>query len=162
MPAICPSKRVITRRNNARFFQVTILANMHDSAMGPVLVIGASGKVGSALVKLLERQGIGVRAATRTPTAHYPSTAVTRWVRLDFDRPETFDPALDGVTTVFMMARPGDERPEATAVSLITAMRQNGVKRVVNLTAMGCEMRPDFGLRRVELALEASGLAATP
>jgi uncharacterized protein YbjT (DUF2867 family) len=40
-------------------------------------------------------------------------------------------------------------------------MKQSGVTRVVNLTAMGCEARPDFGLRRVELALEDSGMEFT-
>jgi uncharacterized protein YbjT (DUF2867 family) len=85
----------------------------------------------------------------------------TSWVHFDLERPETFGEAIQGVSTVFLMARPGDEHPERTAIPLMAATKQAGVKRVINLTAMGCEVRPDFGLRRVELALEASGMAWT-
>jgi uncharacterized protein YbjT (DUF2867 family) len=59
------------------------------------------------------------------------------------------------------MARPGDEHPEHTSVPLIDAMKRAGIEHVVNVTAMGAEQRPDFGLRKVELALEASGLGFT-
>jgi uncharacterized protein YbjT (DUF2867 family) len=43
----------------------------------------------------------------------------------------------------------------------IDAMGAAEVERVVNLTAMGVETEPEFGLRRVELLLESSGLAWT-
>ncbi len=131
---------------------------MDNTQAGSVLVVGASGKVGSAVVSLLEQQGIAIRAASRTPQAKDSKALNTQWVCLDLDRPESFDAALEGVTIVFLMARPGDEHPESTAIPLLAAMKRSGVKRVVNLTAMGCEMRSDFGLRRVELALEGSGM----
>ncbi len=134
---------------------------MNNMQVGSVLVVGASGKVGSALVDLLEPQGVAVRAASRTPHGKRAMAPSTQWVRLDLDRPESFDAALEGVATVFLMARPGREHPESTALPLLAAMKRSGVGRVVNLTAMGCEMRPDFGLRRVELALEQSSIAWT-
>lgn len=137
------------------------LWRMCNTVMGAVLVVGASGKVGSALVHFLEQQGALIHAGSRTPQFRTASAPSTRWVHLDLERPETFAPALHGVSAVFMMARPGDERPEATALTFIDAIRRADVKRVVNLTAMGCELRPDFGLRRVELALEASALPWT-
>ncbi len=134
---------------------------MNNTQAGSVLVVGATGKVGSVLVRLLEQQAVAVRAASRTPLAQKTEIPTTQWVHLDLERSESFDDALQGVSTVFMMARPGDEHPESTAIPLMSAMKRSGVTRVVNLTAMGCDKRPDFGLRRVELALETSGMAWT-
>jgi uncharacterized protein YbjT (DUF2867 family) len=44
---------------------------------------------------------------------------------------------------------------------LIDEMKRQGVQHVVNLTAMGTELRPEFTLRKLELHLEASGIAFT-
>jgi uncharacterized protein YbjT (DUF2867 family) len=125
------------------------------------LVVGASGKLGSALLRVLEAKGAPVRAGTRTIEKHNSGATNIAWVHLDLERRETFEPALHGVTRVLLMARPGDEQPQRTSVPLIEAMKRAGVEHVVNVTAMGTNLRPDFGLRKVELALEASGLGFT-
>jgi uncharacterized protein YbjT (DUF2867 family) len=132
---------------------------MSDSK--PVLIVGASGKVGGELLRLLEANDVKVRAATRSPEQRHARQDTTEWVTFDLERPETYGPALSGIRSVFLIARPGDDHPETTALPLIASMRQAGVEHVVDLTAMGCEVRPDFGLRKVELALEGSGLAFT-
>ena len=134
---------------------------MGNTKPSPVLVVGASGKIGSELVRLLESNGTLLRASSRNPSSQQARKPTTQWVELDLDKPETFDAALEGVETAFLMARPGDERPEVSAVPLLDAMLRAGVRRVVNLTAMGCELRPGFGLRQVELALENSGMHFT-
>jgi uncharacterized protein YbjT (DUF2867 family) len=126
-----------------------------------ILVLGASGAVGGAVVKeLARRDGVAVRVASRRPS-ELGLDARVEAVRFDLEQQDTFAPALAGIERVFMLARPGDEQPELHALPLIDAMRAQGVKRVVHLSAMGAEKRPDFGLRRVELALDASGLAVT-
>lgn len=117
--------------------------------------------MGAEVVRGLETEGIAVRAASRKPDEQRTGASTTRWVKFDFDDPSSFDSAVSGVDTVFLMARPGDERPEAAAIPLLEVLLSNGVKRIVNLTAMGCEMRPNFGLRKVELAIEGSGLLFT-
>jgi len=134
---------------------------MPSTQFSPVLVVGASGKVGSEVVRLLEARGVTVRAASRTPQARKAQCTTTEWVRLDLEQPSSFETVLQGIQTVLLMARPGDERPQETALPLLEAMERAGVTRVVNLTAMGCDMRPDFGLRKVELALESSGMGYT-
>lgn len=158
---IAPGMRISNATKDASIKGRTILSTMNNTQAGSVLVVGATGKVGSVLVRLLEQQAVAVRAASRTPLAQMTEIPTTQWIHLDLERSESFDDALQGVSTVFMMARPGDEHPENTAIPLMSAMKRSGVKRVINLTAMGCEMRPDFGLRRVELALEGSGMAWT-
>ena len=129
--------------------------------MAKVLVLGATGRVGTAALAELARRGIGARAASRDPAAAQQRVAAEEVVRFDLERPETFDAALAGIERVLLMARPGDEQADRIALPLIARMQAAGVRHVVNLTAMGTERRPDFALRRVELALEASSMACT-
>lgn len=127
-----------------------------------VLVIGATGSVGSKLVAQLVRKGELVRAATRTPAdALQHSNSAVEFVGFDFERPETFAAALDGVDRVFLIARPGDDHADRVALPLIDEMKRQGVRQVVNLSAMGVETRDDMALRKVERYLEASGIGFT-
>ena len=121
--------------------------------MTHALVLGASGLVGGHVVQGLVARGCAVRCAGRRPREG--------WVRFDLTDPATFGPALAGVDRVFLVARPGDDAPQVVAAPLIEAMARAGVAHVVNLSAMGAELRPEFGLRKVELLLEASGMAFT-
>jgi uncharacterized protein YbjT (DUF2867 family) len=57
------------------------------------------------------------------------------------------------------MARPGDEHADRVALPLIDAMERSAVQHVVDLSAIGVELRPEFALRKVELRLEASAAA---
>ncbi len=69
---------------------------------GRVLVIGATGTVGSQLVTQLGQRGEKVRAATREPAAaRRRSGGTAELVEFDFERPETFARALDGADRVF-------------------------------------------------------------
>jgi uncharacterized protein YbjT (DUF2867 family) len=102
-----------------------------------ILIVGATGRVGTELVKLLTAQGETVRAATRNPpaaAAKPPGPADA--VEFDFDRPETFSPALRGVGRVFLMARPGDNHADTVAMPLVDEAKRAGVRLIVNLTAM--------------------------
>lgn len=127
-----------------------------------ILVIGATGTVGGHLAEELARRGEWVRAATRDPArAARRSGGAVEPVAFDLERPETFAPALAGVGRVFLIARPGDEEADRVAAPLIDEMRRRGVRRVVNLTAIGVEQRDDMALRKVELLVEASGVPFT-
>jgi uncharacterized protein YbjT (DUF2867 family) len=129
---------------------------------GQVLVIGATGTVGSQVVVQLGQRGERARAATREAGATRRRAGGTaEFVEFDFERPETFAPALDGVERVFLIARPGDEQADRVAVPLIDEMKRQGVRHVVNLTAMGVEMLEGMALRKVERYLEGSGIGFT-
>lgn len=127
-----------------------------------ILVLGATGTVGGELVRQLVARNQRVRAGSRDPgRAADLLSAGAEVVELDLERPGTFAPALQGVDRVFLVARPGDEHPEVLACPLIDELRRHPVRHVVNLSALGAERRPDFGLRRVERYLESSGIAST-
>ena len=125
-------------------------------------MIGAAGAVSSELIALLGRSGEKVRTATREPeNARRGSNSAAEFVEFDFERPESFPPSLDSVDRVFLIARSGDEHPDRVATPLIDEMKRQGVRHVVNLSAMGIETRDGIGLRRVELYLENSGIGFT-
>ena len=127
-----------------------------------VLVIGATGKTGQELVKLLTGHGVIVRAATRNPHASIlPQSDSLEIVEFDFERPATFAQAVRGVNAMFLMARPGDNRSDKAAEPLIDAARAEGIGLIVNLTAMGVELDETFMLRRLERYVEQSGIAYT-
>lgn len=128
---------------------------------GRVLVIGATGSVGSAVVDELIRAGQKINAATRTPQSVGSSNDSVENVEFDFERPLTFEKALTGVDRVFMIARPGDDHADVVALPFIDEMQRLNVSRVVNLTAMGAETRDDMALRKIERYLEDSGLGFT-
>ena len=131
---------------------------------GKILVIGATGTVGRLLVSELATIGEPVRAATRDPATAAKRGGFSDKVEIaqfDLERVSTFARALDGVDSVFLVARPGDDNSDRYAFPLIDAMERGGVRRVVDLSAMGAELRPDFALRKIELRLESSRMTYT-
>jgi uncharacterized protein YbjT (DUF2867 family) len=124
-----------------------------------ILIIGATGRVGAELVRLLTRKGEAVRAATRNPSAasvRLPHVAEP--VEFDFYHTETFPPALIGVERVFLIARPGDNHADKVAMPFIDMAKEAGVRLIVNLTAMGVELDDSFMLRVLEKYVEKSGI----
>jgi uncharacterized protein YbjT (DUF2867 family) len=127
-----------------------------------ILVIGATGRIGSELVKLLTQNGESVRAATRNPStvsSRFPNTVDV--VEFDYERPQTFAPALVGVEKVFLIVRPGDNHSDKAAMPLIDAAKKAKVQRIVDVTAMGVEQDDTFMLRILEKYIEASGISYT-
>jgi uncharacterized protein YbjT (DUF2867 family) len=118
------------------------------------LVLGSSGLVGRHVVDLLEQEGRGVVCATRNPGAGSD-------VFLDLLEPASFAKALQDVDTVMLVSRPGDEDAHAHARPFVDAMCRAGVQRVVVLSALGADRRPEFSLRKVEVLVEQCGLRWT-
>ncbi len=121
-----------------------------------ILVTGATGKVGSALVERLEAAGSRFRVAARSPE----KAAGRQAVLFDFDRPETFPAAFAGVERLFLLTSGGTERETAA----VAAAKKAGVRRVVKLSVWGAD-EDAFALgrlhRAVERAIEGSGLSWT-
>jgi uncharacterized protein YbjT (DUF2867 family) len=98
------------------------------------LVTGATGTVGRPLVDLLVGEGGQVRAVTRDPRAAFLPAGV-EVVEGDPSRPDTIASSLRGVTALFLNpAAVGD-----AAGDLLTLAREQGVKRVVLLSALAVD-----------------------
>lgn len=113
-----------------------------------ILVLGASGFVGRALVRALHDLGERVRAATRHLENVLPSPGV-EWARCDLTQPETLLPALEGVGCIYYlvhsMGKGGGhfrdvERQSAEALARSAASA--GCRRIVYLGGVAPEGRP--------------------
>ncbi len=127
-----------------------------------ILVIGATGRVGSELVKLLTQNGKDVRTATRNPlTASSKFPNMVEVIEFDYEKPQTFATALAGVEKIFLTVHPGDNHSDKAAMPLIDAAKKADVQHIVDLTAMGVEQDDTFMLRILEKYIEKSGISYT-
>ncbi len=121
--------------------------------MSRILVVGASGTVGSELSRLLAAQGHDVRRATsRAP-------AEPGQVQLDVTTGTGVKSAFEGVERAFLLCPPGYTNQHELLAPLIDEARSRGLQRVVLMSAMGANADESAPLRRAELQLERSGLA---
>lgn len=84
-----------------------------------VLVTGATGNVGSAVVEELRRRGADVRAFVRDPTAELPDGVEVEVG--DFDDPASIRRALAGVDRVFLSSADGPRKVEHEAAVIDAA-----------------------------------------
>ncbi|KQY30609.1 NAD(P)-dependent oxidoreductase [Nocardia sp. Root136] len=100
-----------------------------------ILITGATGTIGSDIVRQLVAEGVAVRAATRDPKrTEFP--AGVEVVRVDYRDPTTFGPAMRGIEAAFLVGIPGPD-DTGTDAALVAAAREAGVRRVVKLSAVG-------------------------
>ncbi|MEU8030132.1 NAD(P)H-binding protein [Streptomyces sp. NPDC049099] len=99
-----------------------------------ILVTGATGTIGSDVVRQLAARGEKVRALTRDPAkARVPSGVEV--VRGDLREPASLQAALEGVTAAFLLRPPGPD--EGQDAALVAAAGAAGVRRLVKLSAIG-------------------------
>lgn len=109
-----------------------------------ILITGATGTIGSEIVRLLTALGEGVRAVTRNPeTADLPGGVEV--VRGDYSDVPAIAGAMDGADAVFVLSVLGPEGIDADT-ALVQAASDAGVRRIVKLSAIGTG---DPGLGRV-------------
>ncbi|MFC9757958.1 NAD(P)H-binding protein [Streptomyces sp. NPDC056921] len=124
-----------------------------------ILVTGATGNIGSALLEELHARGVGpLRGLTRDAArAIFPEEVEA--VEGDFADPASLKPALTGVRSLFLVSRLG---PDA---EILEAARQAGVEHVVLVSSITVQTHPRLGPAdenlTVEQLLKASGMAWT-
>jgi uncharacterized protein YbjT (DUF2867 family) len=127
-----------------------------------VLVTGASGLIGSALVARLVAEGHGVVAVARHTARPARSQPAAHWVALDMAAatgPEHWLPHLAGIDAVVNCAGvlqdgPGDSTRGvhvAGTGALFAACRQAGVRRVVQISAIGVDRGTPSAFSRTKL-----------
>ncbi|MER5965424.1 NAD(P)H-binding protein [Streptomyces sp. NPDC002057] len=124
-----------------------------------ILVSGATGNIGSALLKELHTHGVGpLRGLTRDSSRAVLPEGVEA-VEGDFAEPASLKPALEGVRSLFLVSRLG---PDA---DIIEAVRAAGVEHVVLVSSITVETHPHLAPAAENLAVEqllkASGMAWT-
>ncbi|MFE6625209.1 NAD(P)H-binding protein [Streptomyces sp. NPDC057740] len=124
-----------------------------------ILVTGATGNIGSALLRELHGCGVGpLRGFTRNAArAAFPEGVEA--VEGDFAMPESLKSALDGVRSLFLVSRLGSD------ADILEAARLAGVEHVVLVSSITVQTHPHLGPAGENLAVERllkdSGMAWT-
>ncbi len=111
-----------------------------------ILIVGASGFIGSALADALRQHGHTLRGAAR----HRPASlgAMHGWITMDHETAHTADAWRDAVTDIDAVVnsvgilreerhRTFEGTQHLGPAALFTAARNAGVKRIVQLSALG-------------------------
>jgi len=133
-----------------------------------ILVTGATGTVGSRVVQALARvAGVSVRAGVRNVEAYRRKGGLAAGatpVAFDYTDPAILASALKGVDRVFVLTPLSPDQVEL-GESLLRSVRGTGVRHLVKLSAIGCEIEPGIQLgrwhRALERRIEASGIPYT-
>ena len=130
-----------------------------------ILITGATGTVGSEVVKRLSAQGVDARAVTRDlRKAEAHRLPHVQFVEDDLDDPESMRTACDGADRVFLLTN-STERAEQQQLAFTRVAEVCGVRHIVKLSQLHADMNsPERFLRYhgvVEAAIHASGLTYT-
>jgi uncharacterized protein YbjT (DUF2867 family) len=128
-----------------------------------ILVTGATGLIGSELVRLLSQAGVPARALVRNQNQAQKLPGIT-WVVGDLARPETLTTAFEGAKKVFLLTHYFEDMVELQH-NAISAARAAGVTHVVKASAFAATPHSKAPIGRwhfqVEKELRRSGLAWT-
>ncbi len=131
---------------------------------GLILVTGATGNVGSAVVAELLHTGRRVRAAV---PAREVEAARRRWerdvevVNFDFEEPITFAAAFKGVEGVFLMRPPHISDVKRVMGPAIGHAAEHGTPHMVVLSVLGAGNNPLVPHQAMEKFVRRSGLPYT-
>jgi uncharacterized protein YbjT (DUF2867 family) len=123
-----------------------------------ILVTGASGVLGRALVMAFGEAGLPVRQAVRNPERAKPGLDS---VRLDYTEAATFGPALTGIGGLLLMAPSLDPNAPTELGPVVARAKEAGVQHIVFISAFGVNHNEQAPLRIVERVVMNSGIAYT-
>jgi len=119
-----------------------------------ILVTGATGNTGAALLPLLAARGAPVRAMVRDAAggARLAATSAIPVVA-DFDDPESVAAALHGITRAYLVT-PSSPTTEAQQVRFAESAARSGVEQLVLLSQLGADEASPVRFLRYHAAVE--------
>ncbi|MTD55160.1 SDR family oxidoreductase [Amycolatopsis pithecellobii] len=118
-----------------------------------ILITGATGLTGSAVVREFVRQGRPARILVRDPAKIRASAPGIETVQADLLVPDTLPAALDGIDTVVLISGADDRMVEAQGNLIDTAVT-HGVDHIVKVSGMGADPRSPFRFGRFHAQIE--------
>jgi uncharacterized protein YbjT (DUF2867 family) len=132
-----------------------------------ILITGATGTVGSEVVKQLSAKGenIIVKAAARSATDNtFENLNRVQVVQLDYDKPDSLAVALKGVDKLFLLTPFQSNMVDLTS-NLVSEAKKAKVKYIVKQSVMGADAEPGITPgrlhRQAEKIIEESGIPFT-
>ncbi|HDR4948994.1 TPA: SDR family oxidoreductase [Bacillus cereus] len=118
-----------------------------------ILVTGATGNVGKEIVKALIQRNANFQVATHRKES--------KGVYLDFENPSSLNPALIGVTKLFLLRPPHLADAKKYFQPVIDAAKEVGIKHIVFLSLLGVETNPIVPHAKIEKIIKDSGIPYT-
>ncbi len=132
-----------------------------------ILITGATGTVGSEVVKQLSAKGenIIVKAAARSATDNtFENLNRVQVVQLDYDKPDSLAVALKGVDKLFLLTPFQSNMVDLTS-NLVSEAKKAKVKYIAKQSVMGADVEPGITPgrlhRQAEKIIEESGIPFT-
>jgi NADH dehydrogenase len=134
-----------------------------------ILLTGATGNLGSALLRRLTTSGARVRCLVRDPRGVGPERVRVQITLGDLSEPASFRNALRGVDTVVHLAAAIRDQPRASieelnavaTLRLLQAAERSGVERFVFFSALGANLHAPARFFRAK-ALAEHAVAESP
>ncbi|MBX9851736.1 MAG: SDR family oxidoreductase [Cytophagaceae bacterium] len=104
-----------------------------------ILITGATGNVGSELIKFLKGKNVNTIAGVKDPEKKSDGIDLISYRLLDFEKPETFRSALSDIDKVFLIRPPHISNVKEFIFPFIDAASDSSVKEIVFLSLMGVE-----------------------
>ncbi|WP_044211864.1 NAD(P)H-binding protein [Flammeovirga sp. OC4] len=131
--------------------------------MEKIIVLGATGNIGQAVLEHLQNRDVEVYAGVRAEKDFDKVKGATP-VIVDFTDQESLDHALAGKQRVFLVT-PLMQHPEEVTKKVIQAAQKNNLKHIVRSTASGADSNGQIQMARwagnSEDLIKASGLNYT-
>jgi uncharacterized protein YbjT (DUF2867 family) len=128
-----------------------------------ILITGASGSAGKAVLNAVSKSGAPHRAMYRSTGEAAKAPGGTATVIADFGKPETLADALRGIDSVYLVCSPIPELVQLES-NMMDACAQAGVKHIVLNSALGAgEWPKSFPSwhRQAEDKLKSTGISFT-
>lgn len=127
-----------------------------------IVVTGATGTVGSAVVAELQQMGISVRVAVRTPEkVRHSGNEGVELVPFDFLNPSTFAPTFAGQKRFFLVRPPALGNAKKEIIPALQAAVAAGVEQIVFLSVQGAERHRFIPHAHIETWIRASEVKYT-
>lgn len=131
-----------------------------------ILITGATGNIGSELIRILSGAGVHFNAMVRSGSdnkalSDLPGCSV---IEGNFNEPESIALALTGVDKAFLLTN-SSELAEQQQLNFVTAAKRAGVKHIIKLSQWAADMNSPVRFLRyhavVEKAIKESGMTYT-
>lgn len=126
--------------------------------MQKVLITGATGVLGKAIVKSALSDGLAVRQGVRNPAKADPAAEAAH---LNYADPSTIAPALEGISALVLMAPPLEANAPALLSPVILAAKNAHVAHMVLISAFGVNHNEQAPMRILEHLVIDSGVPYT-
>ncbi len=128
-----------------------------------IFITGATGNVGAEIVRQLSTGKYNIRVAQRNlqPNSNWSPCSTVEYVNFDFQQPQTFAKAFQGVKRVFLMRPPALSQVKTYMYPAIDSAIASGVEQIVFLSILGAESNPIVPHTKVEKYIQSVGIPYT-